>query len=179
MRITSPLMASMAMLGLGAPMTSALGPEAAASAKTTVLLAGTLSITVPASASLGIASSGNTITNLLGTVTVIDGRSGSKSWTATVSATNFTASGGNTIAKANVSYWSGPVTVAVGTGIRNPGQPTAAGRVSLAVPVTAFTGSKTSLVASTTTGWKPTLVVSVPGTATARTYTGTITHSVA
>jgi hypothetical protein len=177
-RIISPLMALTAILGLGAPMTSAL-PVAAASVKTTALLAGTLSITVPASASLGSASPGNTITSHLGTVTVIDGRTGSKSWTATVSATNFTASGGNTIARGSVSYWSGPVTVSSGTGIRTPGQPTAAGAVSLSAPVTGFSGSKTSLVSSTTTGWNPTLVVSVPSTATARTYTGVITHSVA
>jgi hypothetical protein len=77
-----------------------------------------------------------------------------------VSATTFTTGGGTsaeTIAKSQVSYWSGPVTASSGLGVRIPGQATALNAVSLATPKTAFA-----------------LQAVVLGT-----YTGTVAHSVA
>ncbi|OPG09134.1 hypothetical protein [Microbispora sp. GKU 823] len=62
-------------------------------------------------------------------------------------------------------------------GTRNPGQPTAAGRVALTSPVTAFSGRKQATPMSTS--WQPTLVITIPSNAAAGVYTGTITHSVA
>jgi hypothetical protein len=144
------------------------------------LRANELSITTPASVSLGSAAPGGTVTRQLGTVRVDDTRLLLANWTATVAATNFTTGGGSaaeTIAKSLVSYWSGPVTASTGAGVRVPGQLTALNAVSLANPATAF--ALQAVVLSTSTSWNPTLVVSVPASAVAGTYTGTVTHSVA
>jgi hypothetical protein len=146
----------------------------------TEALAGTLTITVPGTASLGSALPGGTISASLGTVSVADGRPGSVGWTATVSATNLTTGGGTTaetITKSNIAYWSGPITASTGGGVRTAGQPTAAQRVPVSVPVTAFSASKT--LGNTTTGWVPTLVVTIPASAVAGTYTATVSHSAA
>ncbi|MCA2219677.1 RCC1 domain-containing protein [Nonomuraea aurantiaca] len=147
----------------------------------TVVPVGILTITVPTSANLGSAVSGDTISVSMGTVTVADSRAGVPLWTATVTATNFTTGGGSsaeTITNANVSYWSGPSTAQSGGGTRTPGQPLSTQKVALSAPLTAFSGRKTSLFAQST-GWQPTLVITIPDSAVAGTYTGTITHSVA
>ncbi|WP_182901166.1 hypothetical protein [Microbispora sp. H10830] len=144
------------------------------------LRADPLTITVPGSANLGSVAQGGTISASMGTVTVADSRAGIPPWTATVSATNFTTGSGTpaqTITTANVFYWSGPVTASSGVGTRNPGQPTAASRVALTSPVTAFSGRKQATPMSTS--WQPTVVIIIPSNAAAGVYTGTITHSVA
>ncbi|MET8158373.1 hypothetical protein ABZT47_18515 [Sphaerisporangium sp. NPDC005289] len=109
-----------------------------------------------------------------------DSRTGSASWTATVSATDFTTGAGTasqTISKGNIAYWSGPTTASSGAGTRTPGQPTAAQRVPLSSPVVAFKGTKSPLAA--TTSWQPTLVVTIPVSVQTGVYTGVITHAVA
>ncbi|GAA0357596.1 hypothetical protein GCM10010151_54030 [Actinoallomurus spadix] len=116
----------------------------------------------------------------MGTVTVTDNRPGVAGWTATVTATKFTTGGGTsaeTIPNSAVAYWSGPVTASSGGGTRVAGQTTAAQRVPLSGTVTAFTGGKTTGL--TSTSWAPTLVVTIPASAVAGTYTGTVTHAVA
>ena len=57
---------------------------------------GVLSITAPASASLGSAAPGATASASLGIVQVTDARAGVAGWTATTSATDFTTGGGTT-----------------------------------------------------------------------------------
>jgi uncharacterized transporter YbjL len=49
--------------------------------------------------------------------------------------------------------------------------------VSLSAAVTAF--ALQAVVLGTSTSWNPTIVVAVPVSAVAGTYTGTVTHSVA
>ncbi|WP_220504493.1 hypothetical protein [Microbispora sp. H13382] len=159
-----------------------LAPAAQADTGTALvpLRADPLTITVPGSVNLGSVAQGGTLSASMGTVTVADSRTGIPPWTATVSATNFTTGSGTptqTITTANVSYWSGPVTASSGVGTRNPGQPTAASRVALTSPVTAFSGRKQATPMSTS--WQPTLVITIPSNAAAGVYTGTITHSVA
>ncbi|MER6176391.1 hypothetical protein [Streptosporangium sp. NPDC001681] len=177
-RTVLSLMASIALLpALGTPAASI--SRAAASA-TVAVRADLLSITVPASANLGSGAAGGTISASLGTVTVVDSRGGMPTWTATVSATNFTTGGGSpaqTITKADVSYWSGPATGSSGGGNRTPGQATAAQAVPLSASVTAFSGRK-ALGVTNSTSWGPTLVVTL-ATAVTGAYTGVITHSVA
>jgi hypothetical protein len=139
-----------------------------------------LSIVTPASASLGSTVPGGTLSAHLGTVTVADDRLLLANWTTTASTTTFITGAGmpaQTIAKSSVSYWSGPVTASSGIGVRVPGQPTAANAVPLTNPVTAF--SLQAVVLGTSTSWNPTLVVTVPASAVAGGYTGTVTHSVA
>jgi len=135
---------------------------------------GGLLITAPKTAILGTTTIGSTISAPLGTVTV--GGQGSTFWTTTVTATNFTT-GGGTIDKNAVSYWSGPATAITGPGIFTPGQPTAAQAVVLTLPRTAFTRSGSNGIHSVS--WIPTLVINVPVTAVIGTYQGTVTHTVA
>lgn len=147
---------------------------------TTALRQFPLEIITPDSANLGSADPGGSINAQLGTVTVIDARTTRPMWVATVSATNFTTGGGSPaeiIARSNISYWSGPITSQAGGGNRSPGQLTAADRVPLSGSVTAFSGRKAS-IGSQTTSWRPTLVITIPASATLGTYSGTIVHSV-
>jgi alpha-tubulin suppressor-like RCC1 family protein len=150
----------------------------AASTLVTVVPAGFLSISAPASATLPSAAPGSISTAQLGTVTVTDNRGlAAASWTATVAATAFTnGTGGTTIALPDVSYWSGPATSTSGSGTFIAGQVDAAHAQVLTTPVTAFSLTGGSGVNSAS--WSPTLVVSVPLSAVAGTYTATITHSV-
>lgn len=140
-----------------------------------------LSISVPGSVSLGSTSPGSSsISGQLGTVTVNASGLVAPSFTATVSSTNFVTGGGSaneTIAKASVSYWSGPATVAVGTLSTTPGQANAGAAQSLSSSRTAF--SAVGLLLTIQVAWNPTLIITLPSNAVAGTYTGTITHSVA
>ncbi|GAA3954127.1 hypothetical protein GCM10023085_40800 [Actinomadura viridis] len=137
-----------------------------------------VTVSVPASADLGQGGVGGQITARLGTVTVTDDRPGATTWTATVTSTNFSPQNGSAIARSDISYRSGPVTASTGTGARNSGQPTEKHAVTLNTPRTAFSGTKPNSTPVMTTSWNPTIVVNVPFTAVAGTYTGTITHSV-
>ncbi len=136
-----------------------------------------LSITVPASANLSSGTPGGTISGHLGSVTV--DASGFSSWTATVSATDFTSGGGSparTIPKSSVSQWSGPVTAQTGSGTATPGQVTSAQAQNLSISRTAFSLQSGGPVTGVT--WNPTLIISVPASVLAGDYTGTVTHSV-
>lgn len=136
--------------------------------------AGTLTITAPATTNLGTVTIGGQLSAHLGTVTVT--AQGTNTWTATVTATTFTTTGG-TIPNNDIRYWSGPATATTGPGTFTPSQPTAAQAVPLNASRTAF--SRTGSNAQNSCSWNPTLIVTVPNTAVAGTYTGTITHSVA
>lgn len=139
-----------------------------------------LAVTVPTAQNFGSVASGtSSFSQALGTVTVTASGLVFPSFTATVSATNFitgVGSSAQTISKSSISYWSGPATLAL---VQNavPGQATAAQAQSLSVSRTAF--SSTGLALSITTAWNPTIVVAIPASAVAGTYSGTITHSVA
>ncbi|WP_062430460.1 hypothetical protein [Herbidospora daliensis] len=141
-----------------------------------------LAITAPTSRSLGSGTIGGQFSSQLGAVTVVDDRGLliQLSYTATVSTTNFTTTiNGNTstISRPNISYWSGPATAASGVGVFTPGQLTAANAVALTGNHTAF--AVTLAVGNTSVSWNPTVIVRVPSSAVAGSYSGTITHSVA
>ncbi|MFF3856453.1 hypothetical protein [Micromonospora sp. NPDC002575] len=139
---------------------------------------GSLSITVPATASIGSGSPGVTVSRSIGAVTVTDQRALSPAaWTATVSITDFTGTSGFTVTKGNASYWSGPATATTGSGTFTPGQATAAQAQPLSQTQTAFSLRGGSGTNSAT--WRPTLVITVPLSAVAGTYTAILTHSVA
>ena len=138
---------------------------------------GALSISVPASASLGLAPLGAAqISGSLGNVEVIDSRgAASGSWTATASSTAFITGAGTgpeTIPASNVFYDPGQLIASTGTGTFTPGTPG-----SLGAPRTAFSGA--SEVGNTTATWDPTITVHLPASVVAGNYAGTITHSVA
>jgi hypothetical protein len=159
-------------------------PAPALAADTTAtfaVAAGGLGVAVPATADLGSAAPGDSTTAPLGVVTVTDERATlNAAWTATVTSTAFTTGGGapaETIANSAVSYWSGPATATTGTGTPTAGQATSAGAVVLSAARTAFTWSAGN--GNNSVAWNPTLIVAIPATAVAGTYSGTVTHSVA
>ncbi len=137
--------------------------------------AGVLSITVPATSNLGTVRVNSTLTAQLGNVTVSN-PDGLFDWTTTVSATTFT-NGTTTIPTTLIKYWSGTASTTGAPGTYTPGQPTAAQAVTLDVTREAYrlragTGANTAT-------WNPTLIITIPLTATNGTYTGTVVHSVA
>jgi hypothetical protein len=156
-------------------------PADAAQGVTFTLTAGSLTISDPANTALGSVATGTaTITSALGGVTVSDGRGAlGGTWTASVASTDFTtgaASAEETIAKAQVDYWSGLATGTTGTAVRVPGQLTVLNKQDMSVSRTAYSASAT--VGNNTTTWNPTLVVNIPAQAVTGTYSGTVTHSV-
>ncbi len=159
-----------------------VGPAQAADTTTTFsVTSGALSITVPASASLGSGAPGFTASAQLGTVTVNDARAAiGASWTVAVSSSNFTtgtATAAETIDKSAISYWSGLATATSGVATFLPGQLTAVDKVGLGTSKTAFSASATA--GNNAASWNPTVIVNIPAQAPAGSYSGTITHSVA
>ena len=139
------------------------------------LTAGTLSISVPASVSIGsqvVSTSATTISGQLGVVTVTDQRGGTTTWVASVIVTAFTPTTGpavTAIAADKVSYAAGTITQ-VGVTATKPVTTDLTG-VSPVV-----NGASTGL---STASWNPTITVQLPANAAPGIYTATITHSVA
>jgi len=139
------------------------------------LTAGGLSISVPASVSIGsqaVSSSPSTISGQLGLVTVTDQRGGATAWVASVIVTAFTPTTGpavTAIAADKVSYAAGTITQ-VGVTTTKPATTDLTG-VSPVV-----NGASTGL---STASWNPTISVLLPANAAPGIYTATITHSVA
>jgi hypothetical protein len=160
----------------------ALPARAADTTTTFTLAAGSLSISAPVSKDLGTGSTGaGTLSAQLGAVTVTDTRGALLgTWTASVSSTDFTTGGATaneTVAKGQVTYWSGTATASSGTAVFTPGQATSGNAQALSASRTAY--SAAAIVGNNSATWNPTLTVNVPAAAVAGTYSGTITHSVA
>jgi hypothetical protein len=180
------LMAKKRILLIGAAVINlfafALPARAAATTTTFTLATGSLSISAPASSDLGTGSTGaGTLSAQLGSVTVTDTRGALLgTWTASVSSTDFTTGGATaneTIAKGQVTYWSGVATATSGTAVFTPGQAAALNAQALSTSRTAY--SAATIVGNNSASWNPTLTVNVPAAAVAGTYSGTVTHSVA
>lgn len=181
---TRRAVSGMALVGAAA-LAALIAPTAAAavpSGDTTVVFtveAGALSITVPTTAVLGTALSGQSLSGQLGAVTVTDARGLlTASWIASVATTEFTTGGGTpaeTVGTDNAQYWSGPATATTGVGVFTPKHATAADAGGM--PDSAF--SLSNGVGNNSATWNPTVVINVPFAAVAGTYSGTITHSVA
>ena len=137
---------------------------------------GVLSITAPASASLGSAAPGATASASLGVVQVTDARAGVAGWTATTSATDFTTGIGTaaeTIPVHDVQYLISGFTSTTGSATFTPTPATVLASAAQAV-VTA-----TNVDGDNSAAWNPVIQVSVPSGAVGGAYTATITHSVA
>jgi uncharacterized repeat protein (TIGR01451 family) len=143
---------------------------------TTGIIAGPLTITAPATAALGAALPGGTISSSLGTIQVIDSRGFGANWTSTVASTDFTTGGGSpaeTIPAGDASYTitglataTGPATFTHLTTVNLSGNPQAV-------------VSATNVDGNTAVTWNPVIQVGVPAGAIGGTYSATITHSVA
>jgi hypothetical protein len=148
---------------------------------------GTLQISAPTTADLTAnlttpVPPGGTIVGDLGLVTVTDLRSETDAtWTASVSSTAFTdgLSPNQTIPAADLAYNpnnpapAGALTTTFGSIASLVGTPVAALSIDAAPTVIA-----TGVDGDNQATWNPVITVSVPGTAVAGTYSGTITHSV-
>ena len=144
---------------------------------------GVLSMTAPATVSLGSGAVGSTITGALGLVTVTDDRGlDAASWTVTASSTDWTVVGGGgaaneTIPATDVTYTPGTITP-VGTITTAGTAITLANAATLpAVDQTVVAG--TAGVGNNGASWDPTIAVAVPASVVASGYTGTLTQSVA
>jgi hypothetical protein len=140
-----------------------------------------LAVTVPSSKSLGSAATGTaTLSAQLGTVTATNSGLVAPNVSAQVSCTAFKTGAGTsneTIPCADVFYWSGTATSQSGLSSNTPGQADAAHKVALGTSQVAF--SAVGLLLSISISWNPTVIINIPTSAVAGTYTGTITHSVA
>ncbi len=175
--------AVMACSALGAFVATGGAAQASdTSTSFTLTAAGGLSVSAPASKSLGsVATNAGTVSAQLGATTVTDLRGAlGASWTATVVASDFTtgaATADETIGKANVSYWSGAATATTGTAVFVPGQLTNLLAAVIDSAQTAF--SATGTVGNNSATWNPTVTITVPADSVVGSYAGTITHSVA
>jgi hypothetical protein len=136
---------------------------------------GVLSITAPASASLGSAAPGGTAAASLGIVQVTDGRAGVAGWTVTTSATDFTTGVGNaaeTIPVQDVRYLIGGFTSTTGSATFTPTLLTDLSGTAQAVVTATYVNGDNSAA------WNPVIQVLVPRGAVEGSYSGTITHSV-
>lgn len=149
--------------------------QAADTTTTFAVVAGSLSIGAPASASLGNVATGTaSVQGVLGPVTVTDDRGAlAATWSVAASSSDFTtgdATAAETVPKANVLYTPGlPTASSPTTGVFTP-LPNALGA---STPV--YTGTA---VGNNSATWNPTIAITLPAQAVAGTYAGTITHSV-
>jgi hypothetical protein len=166
--------ATIATVGFGATANAAPGDTAT----TFTLSGGALSISVPATATLGNAATGaaSLANQSLGAVSVTDLRGALvATWTSTVSSTAFTTGGATaneTVSAANVAYSSGAGTAGAGeVGAFVPVVGSALGS-----PATAGTWAG---VGNNHVSWTPSLTFTLLPSQVAGTYSGTINHSVA
>jgi uncharacterized repeat protein (TIGR01451 family) len=142
---------------------------------TTAITAGTLSITAPASVSLGSAPPGGAINTALGTVQVTDNRGFGAGWTATVSGTAFTTGNGTpaeTIPPSDADYDITGLSQTTGSATF-----TSVPTTNLATSPQAIV-SATSVNGNTSAAWNPLLQMDVPGSAIAGLYIATLTYSI-
>jgi large repetitive protein len=142
---------------------------------TVAVVAGVLSITTPASGSLGSAAPGGTISANLGTVQVTDNRGFGANWTATVATTTFITGTGipvESISAGHVVYDISALSQATGSATFTFVPATTLSTAPQAVV------SATNVAGNTSAAWNPLIKVSVPSTVIAGLYTATITHSV-
>ncbi|HXS62251.1 MAG TPA: putative Ig domain-containing protein [Streptosporangiaceae bacterium] len=139
------------------------------------VVAGSLSISVPGTASLGSAAPGTTVSGSLGTVQVIDNRGFGADWTATVSSTAFTTgtgTGPQLIPPTDVDYL-------IPSLFQTTGRATFSFVPSLDVNVNPqAVVSATNVNGDTSATWTPNLDVHIPAGAVAGNYTAVVTHSV-
>ncbi|HEY7143788.1 MAG TPA: hypothetical protein VH637_06025 [Streptosporangiaceae bacterium] len=172
-------LATAGTLGSAAVASHAAAKAAAAVSDpdTTVTFAvtsGELTITAPVAASLGSSAPGETLSGVLGTVTVSDNRALlSASWTATAASTSFTTGAGTpaeTIPASDATYTPGTVHT-TGVITATPTQITLSNSPQTVVAGANGTGNNSA-------SWDPTVAISIPAAAVFGTYAGTIAHSV-
>jgi hypothetical protein len=151
------------------------GTSSSQCAVTTGIITGPLSLTAPASASLGSGTPGATISSSLGPVQVTDGRGFGADWSASVSSSSFTTGGGGpaeTIPAGDAFYNISSLSTAIG-----PATFGFVPQVDLSQNPQNVVNA-TGVDGNTAVTWDPVLQVTVPGGAVGGTYSGTVVHSV-
>jgi hypothetical protein len=150
---------------------SALPASAAETDTTFELTAGALSISQAPSADLGADPSGTTtVSGSLGPVSVTDARGGTASWNVSGSSTAFTGALGSS--STAVQYTGGLVNT-TGVSVVPAGVPTTlTEEPAVVVGPAVVSGNNTA-------SYAPTLAVTMPASALADDYSGTVTTSVA
>jgi hypothetical protein len=182
---------ALAVAAVSAASVGALVPTAANAATSggtaatfTLNASSTLAIAVPDGSvtpiSVGSASTGATsVSGSLGNVTVTDGRGALvATWSANAVSTDFTtgtATANETVAKANVAYYAGLGTAALGQ--VGAFVPAGTALAPVAIGTSAAVGSWTGTGNNTVT-WNPTLKFTLLPSQVAGTYSGTVTQSV-
>ena len=157
-----------------APSTTSESTTTTATTTTTTVPA-ELSITPADEADLGSARA-RTLIGSLGEVRVTNaGSPEPRTWTVTVSATDFVNELGDVVPRANVAYASGGALPGTTAQLVTPGQATLEQAAPLGMPVIAFQG--TSELHDTEVVWNPTLVLTLPDHVREGQYDGTIVHS--
>lgn len=168
---------SAAAIGAAALLATAALPASAATTDTTFVVdAGTIGFsTIAATADIGPEATGTTsVTGSLGAVTVADNRGGTTAWNASAISTTFARTGGGADSTSTaVSYNSGAVT---STGTVTPAS---AGATTMSPTIAANVVTTTLVSGNNTASFTPTLTVTMPASALAGTYIGTVTTSVA
>jgi hypothetical protein len=165
-RLLGALTAALLTFGIASPAFADSGTTTA----TFILTGGTLSISVPATASFGSSPAtvdAQIISGSLGQVQVNDARNppAGSGWVVTVISAAF---GG--IAASAVSYTAGTITQ-LGTATYIANNPTNLTGVVAAITASGITGSNSAT-------WTPTIHIAVPAGTIAGTYSALITHSV-
>jgi hypothetical protein len=143
-------------------------------ATTFTLTGGSLTYSAASTATLGNSTSGDTsITGLLGAVSVTDARGGVDGWVASGSSTTFGTAADTTTGSTStaVAYTPGEVTQDGTLAIAAPADTSLDDTPAAIVTASAVSGNNTA-------SWNPTLDVTLPATALADDYTGTVTTSV-
>ena len=170
LRIVGIVAVAGALLVLG-PVGSATAAGTGDTTATFTLEGGSLDVTVEAVAALTDSVSGDTsITGSLGAVGVSDTRGSTAGWVMSAASSTFTGPGGSV--STGVSYDSGAATGSSGTVT-----PTTEGATSIVTVLPVAAGTLVS--GNNTATYSPDLTVSLPASALADDYTGTVTTSVA
>ena len=140
---------------------------------TTGIIGGALSISAPASISLGSAGSPGSISTIMGNVEVTDlrGVPSGGSWVASASATDLTPTSGKAIPATGFGYSAGAIT-STGTVTISVFDQTNLSVQQTIVSASGISGSDSAL-------WAPTLTLNIPAGIANGAYSGTITQSVA
>jgi hypothetical protein len=153
------------------PLGSATAASSGDTTATFTLAGGSLDVTPAGSAALTNAAPGAaSVSGSLGPVVVSDTRGSTAGWVMSAASTTF-VDGAGTVST-GVSYDSGEATASTGTVT-----PTTTGATSITTGAPVAEGTLAS--GNNTASYTPTLTVSLPASALAGTYSGTVTTSVA
>lgn len=168
-RILGSIALAGALLTFG-PIGSATAAGTGDTTATFTLAGGSLDVTPAAGASLTDGAPGAaTVSGSLGSVSVADTRGSTAGWVMSAASTTFVDVAGSV--STGVSYDSGTATGSTGIVI-----PTSTGATSIATVAPVAAG--TSASGNNTAAYTPTLTVTLPASALAGDYTGTVTTSV-